>query len=516
MYKKRFLLFPLLCTMCFCSYAGIIQHNSGMYGFVNEKGDTLSLQAHYIWPFSDGLARILRIYKVGLRCIPLYGFINLDGDEVVTTKYDYATDFKNGFAVVGERENCLYESAWWKGPIRMLYKYIDKSGNNWRQKFDFASNLSDSGKAVIGILNGHFHPFCHPEDFTCEFQYITKEQIIKDSIGPYLYWYATEYKNGKAIVADKHEFRDESYFRGLKKYCIDLNGDSLASQCIDSVKYTSEYYCYFRSMFKWIFPHLKMSMYKIMDVEGDILLHDTLRNINVRPFLMDTIVLETPLSSPITRIYSHGLVGLSDGKSSITPQFDYISVPDYSISCGRCIVCNDEKYGVISLNGTYIVKPKYQYIDTYYRGYAIVKDLSGYGLIDSIGNVVVPCKYEKIEYILTDNSTNVFFRVNMNNKTGILSCNGRVIADFDYDSIGKNWYGLIAVKKNGQWGFLNRNLELQIPFQYKEVKQAFYNGFAIVVSNSGKEMTIDENGIETSKVIPEIDYSIRRLNAIYQ
>ena len=110
----------------------------------------------------------------------------------------------------------------------------------------------------------------------------------------------------------------------------------------------------------------------------------------------------------------------------------------------------------------------------------------------------------------------MFFRVNMNNKTGILSCNGRVIADFDYDSIGKNWYGLIAVKKNGQWGFLNRNLELQIPFQYKEVKQAFYNGFAIVVSNSGKEMTIDENGIETSKVIPEIDYSIRRLNAIYQ
>lgn len=66
----------------------------------------------------------------------------------------------------------------------------------------------------------------------------------------------------------------------------------------------------------------------------------------------------------------------------------------------------NKKWGYKDIHGNVIVAPQYQYVTKFHKGYASVYNDYKVGSIDSLGNLIIPVKYEYLEYI--DNNHFVF------------------------------------------------------------------------------------------------------------
>jgi hypothetical protein len=72
---------------------------------------------------------------------------------------------------------------------------------------------------------------------------------------------------------------------------------------------------------------------------------------------------------------------------------------------------------------------------------------------------------------------------------------GKVVIPFDYESAEEFKEGLAAVRKNKKYGFINREGKLVIDYKYDLVLRNFDRGRARVKLN-GKEVTINKKGEE--------------------
>ena len=65
--------------------------------------DSTTALYHHIWPEREGMRKVVKLYQLLDRIIPQYGYIDSSGKEIVPCKFLYATDFANGYAVVGNK-----------------------------------------------------------------------------------------------------------------------------------------------------------------------------------------------------------------------------------------------------------------------------------------------------------------------------------------------------------------------------------------------------------------------------
>ncbi|NEN75692.1 WG repeat-containing protein [Pelistega sp. NLN82] len=91
-----------------------------------------------------------------------------------------------------------------------------------------------------------------------------------------------------------------------------------------------------------------------------------------------------------------------------------------------------------------------------------------YGVIDSIGNIIIPFEYEHLRY-LTDN----LFAFKLNGKFGIFDINKHIIFDAVYDEIKYSYYNphLFFVKQNNQSGVIDIKGNIIIPLIYEELRE---------------------------------------------
>ncbi len=127
------------------------------------------------------------------------------------------------------------------------------------------------------------------------------------------------------------------------------------------------------------------------------------------------------------------------------------------------IVRNGRKWGAINRNGEIAIEVRYSKLPLITEGHAIVTENDKYGLVDVSGGNIIPLKYDAIAY-------NVW--------------NGRLFNE-----------NLLSVQMGGQWGFINKWGEVQIPFRY-EKRSFFRKGYAIV-QRDGKVYRINKHGKET-------------------
>ena len=81
------------CRFIDSQYGLVIVKNAGLYGFINLQGEEIvKTQYNDVVNFRNGFARV--------RKGDLYGFINLQGEEIVKTQYEDADFFDNGFSQV--------------------------------------------------------------------------------------------------------------------------------------------------------------------------------------------------------------------------------------------------------------------------------------------------------------------------------------------------------------------------------------------------------------------------------
>ena len=114
--------------------------NRGKMGFLDLQGkESIPFLYDMVWNFSEGMAEVTIYEKTGEKPVPRYGFIDKDGNEVVSPKYEESRDFHDGVAAVQTADG---------------WGYIDKTGKEiLAPQYAWAGDFTD-GKAFVTEKNG--------------------------------------------------------------------------------------------------------------------------------------------------------------------------------------------------------------------------------------------------------------------------------------------------------------------------------------------------------------------------
>lgn len=141
------------------------------------------------------------------------------------------------------------------------------------------------------------------------------------------------------------------------------------------------------------------------------------------------------------------------------------------------------KWGLVDETGREIIRPKYDEMQEFSEGLAVVKVIVGdrwdgkrkCGYINTNGEEIIPLKYDDASNFscglgrvsILDNK---FFIDNIGNK--------KLVFTKKYDQIGKSFdYGLLPVRFNEKWGFINTQGEEVLVPKYNAI-QYFKDGYA--------------------------------------
>ena len=129
--------------------------------------------------------------------------------------------------------------------------------------------------------------------------------------------------------------------------------------------------------------------------------------------------------------------------------------------------------GLKDADGNVVMEPAFSYINDFVRGYAEVSTGEKNGLIDELGNVVIPAEYDKIKkaYYLP--------------------------SDAEYDTRGYNANGYFAVVLDKKLGFVDVNGNVTCEPKYSEDALEVYGSAAVMVDPEGKRHLIAGDGVET-------------------
>ena len=164
---------------------------------------------------------------------------------------------------------------------------------------------------------------------------------------------------------------------------------------------------------------------------------------------------------------------------------------DQLFSQNAQLVCQNCEWGFIDTLGRPIIKPQYNLVEDFINDAAIVNCGGKWGMINKKGKKVIPCRYDGIEFL--ENTQNKIVRLYVNApKYGMIDTLGELRVTAVYDEVGYFSEGRLSVKRNGLWGFVNRNGQNIIPCRFREVGD-FSEGMA-KVKIGGNWGFIDKQG----------------------
>ena len=111
------------------------------------------------WPFSEGLARVMKMVNFNGYMIPMYGFIDSNGEEVIPVQFDYAEDFCNGIALVGRLRKAERSENRFTLCLAPRFNYITKTGKELKYEFYNATSSNIHTKSVL--VGSPFKPYHH-------------------------------------------------------------------------------------------------------------------------------------------------------------------------------------------------------------------------------------------------------------------------------------------------------------------------------------------------------------------
>jgi hypothetical protein len=273
--------------------------------------------------------------------------------------------------------------------------------------------------------------------------FATKDKYIQIEC---LYDFVDLFKNEMAIV-----HKDRNVF------CIDRNG--LHIKQLDN--FISESLNYFESTYS-------------IDCKGNSFYW----NVKMQESRFSWGIIKNFIEGIASRIRGDSLGFIDNGGNLIIPEIyetDYYN-NHQEFSEGLVSVKKDGKWGYINKNGDVRIPFTYDFAEKFKNGIARIKFNGMTGFIDKEDNLITPLYQEE---------------------------------DFD-DEYGEDFNfkfseGLLNVRKDDQWGYVNELGKLVVPFKY-DAAMHFHNSIA-AVSKKGKWGLIDKNG---KTVIPFLYQQIRR------
>ena len=180
-----------------------------------------------------------------------------------------------------------------------------------------------------------------------------------------------------------------------------------------------------------------------------------------------------------------------DGQLIIPFQFDAIvageggeSLEFNDFSEGLAAVNKNDKYGFIDTKGKVVIEPKYEWASSFSDGLAIVSVEGLYGAIDTQGKTVIPFEYQALADFHDGFATAARppkDPEDYESKYGLINKQNEVVIPFMYESMGNLSESLIAVKKDGKWGYVDTTNKSIIPINLAyETVNDFSDGLAAV------------------------------------
>lgn len=237
------------------------------------------------------------------------------------------------------------------------------------------------------------------------------------------------------------------------------------------------------------------------------------------------------------RIPGDYIIAIKDGKQVI---FDLVGTQKENLAYTNILktenenynitVDKNDKYGVINKDGNILIGNKYNYIQYLYDNYFIVGGETGKsGIINDKGEEILPIKYEVIQKLDKNNIVQAmvgnvlelyskemnnivsmengkieindeYIKVYSNNQTTYVSNAGTLKTNFE---IFNN--NIFASEREGKWGFVNKDNNVVVDYQYDKVTEVNELGFA-GIKKDGKWGVIDGKAniiLEPTYKIPE-------------
>ncbi len=187
---------------------------------------------------------------------------------------------------------------------------------------------------------------------------------------------------------------------------------------------------------------------------------------------------------------------LSDGKIVIPFEYDVIAnVENGYVVCGK-----NRKYGIVDSLGNIKIAIGYDTIFLNYEnsGISLVKKESNIGIANSKGQLVTECIYN-CDFLLdgalpmVDIPKNGYIKLEIYKPSasnpvlcGMVNCEtGTVSIPFVYDDMGSYSEGLVWVKKNSKYGYVDINNKFVVRLKYDKAYD-FSEGLAAVERYTGK------------------------------
>lgn len=155
------------------------------------------------------------------------------------------------------------------------------------------------------------------------------------------------------------------------------------------------------------------------------------------------------------------------------------------------LICEQCYWGYIDTLGQLAVQPQFSFARNFVNEVGIVENESKWGAVNREDKMVLPAIYDGVHFL--ENTENKILRVyNNQQKYGLIDTLGQVTVNLKYDKIGAFNESRLAVKRNGSWGFVDENGLEVIPCRFQRVKN-FYGGLA-AVKLSNKWGVVDKQG----------------------
>lgn len=186
----------------------------------------------------------------------------------------------------------------------------------------------------------------------------------------------------------------------------------------------------------------------------------------------------------------------------------------------KIIIKKDNQYGILLVSGEEKIKPQYEELSSIFNDYYLAKKSGKYGIINSVNEQVLPFQYSKITYkkdadFVVAEKENVAMGEIYNNKfekklDGIVSdINAekgyiRIYIENEYKYYNLSFEektsteflqnnNLLLSKKDGKYGYINRDGNLVIDYTYEDAQELNEYGYA-AVKKDGKWGAIDKTG----------------------
>lgn len=147
------------------------------------------------------------------------------------------------------------------------------------------------------------------------------------------------------------------------------------------------------------------------------------------------------------------------------------------------------KWGYMDHTGKMVIPALYDVaLDFKDNARAPVKLNGKWGLIDHTGRLIISNEFDSFK-VYGD-----VVRVSKKGKSGIIDLVGNVLIPIEYEEVvGFNEIGTYRAKKNGKWGLIQVDGEVVLPFEFDEIKLQSEDGL-ITVTKENNEGLVDKNG----------------------